>query len=181
RRSAPRRVSFSGSALHASTVMAKTKTNGYMGRALKRVEDPRLILGKATYVDDLVLPGMLHMVVLRNPYAHAKIHGIKTETARALPGIVGVFTGADVNEKCGSIPCAALAPNQKVPKQTVLAAERAYYVGHPVAVVVGTDRYVGRDALDLIEVDYDPLPAVADPEKALAEDSPLTHPELGTN
>src|SRR6185295_8525176 len=107
--------------------------------------------------------------------------GIRTATARALPGVVAVLTGADVNAQCGVVPCASLMPGQKTPRHTVLAGDRVYFVGHPVAVVVARDRYVARDALDLIEVDYDPLPVVADPEKALEKDSPLTHPEFGTN
>ena len=160
----------------------KTKrTNGYIGKPLKRIEDPRLLKGIATYVDDVTLPGMLHMAVLRSPYAHAGINDIKTEAAKALTGVSGVFTGAEVNEPCGLVPCVALAPNQKAPKHTVLAGDRVYFVGHPVAIVVATDRSTARDALDLIEVDYDPLPVVADPEKALEKDSPLTHPHLGTN
>jgi carbon-monoxide dehydrogenase large subunit len=154
---------------------------GFTGRPLKRVEDPRLIQGLATYVDDIALPGMLHAALLRSPYAHAKINGLKTDAAKALAGVVGVFTGADVNDKCGLVPCASPMPDQRAPKRTVLAGDRVYYVGHAVAVVVATDRYTARDALDLIEVDYDPLPAVTDPEKALAKDSPLTHPDLGTN
>ncbi len=159
----------------------KPEPRGYLGRPIKRVEDPRLIKGIATYVDDLILPGMLHMIVLRSPYAHAKIQAIKTDAARALPGVIGVFTGADLNAQCGLVPCAALAPDQKTPKHTCLAGDRVYFVGHPVAVVVATDRYIATDALALIDVDYDPLPVVTDPQAALAPDSPLTHPDLGTN
>jgi carbon-monoxide dehydrogenase large subunit len=161
--------------------MAANKSTGYVGRALKRVEDPRLIQGLATYIDDLVLPGMLHAALLRSPYAHARVNSIKTEAARAVPGVVGVLVGADVNKACGFVPCAALQPNQKAPQHTVLAGERVYFVGHPVAVVVAADRYAARDALELIEVDYDALPVVSDPEKALEKGSPLTHPELDTN
>ena len=95
---------------------AKKTTNGYIGRALKRVEDPRLIQGIATYVDDLILPGMLHTAILRSPYAHARIQAIHTEAARALPGVVGVFVGADVNKACGVVPCVALMPGQKAPR-----------------------------------------------------------------
>ncbi len=157
------------------------KTKGYIGRPMKRIEDPRLIKGIASYVDDLALPGMLHAAFLRSPYAHAKITSFKTESAKAAPGVVGVFTGADVNAHCGVVPCATAMPDMKAPKHTVLAGERVYFVGHPVAVVVAKDRYAARDALDLIEVDYDPLPAVSDPEKALEKDSALTHPELGGN
>ncbi|PYJ62539.1 MAG: carbon monoxide dehydrogenase [Verrucomicrobia bacterium] len=148
---------------------------------MKRVEDPRLIKGIATYVDDITLPGMLHAAVLRSPYAHARINNIKADAAKASPGVVGVFTGADVNDKCGLVPCASPMPDSKIPKHTVLASDRVYFVGHPVAVVVAVDRYAARDALDFVEVDYDPLPVVSDPEKALEKDSPLTHPEFRTN
>src|SRR5438093_5447067 len=158
-----------------------TKQNGYFGRPMKRVEDPRLIKGIATYVDDIQMAGMLHAMVLRSPFAHAKINGIKTDAPKALPGVVAVFTGADVNAACGFVPCASPMPEQKAPNHTVLASDRVYFVGHPVAVVVAQDRYIARDALDLIEVDYDPLPVVSEPEKALEKDSPFTHPELKTN
>src|SRR5213596_505810 len=161
--------------------MAATKRNGYIGRALKRVEDPRLIQGIATYVDDLALPGMLHAAILRSPYAHARINSVRTEAASAAPGVVGVFTGANVNDKCGVVPCASPLPGSKIPRHTVLAGDRVYFLGHPVAVAVALDRYAARDALDLIEVDYDPLAVVSDPEAALAKDSPLTHPDMGTN
>src|SRR5256885_9949309 len=157
-----------------------TKQNGYFGRPMKRVEDPRLIKGIATYVDDIQMAGMLHAMVLRSPCAHAKINSIKTDAAKALPGVVGVFTGADVNAACGVVPCASPMPEQKAPNHTVLASDRVYFVGHPVAVVVAQDRYIARDALDLIEVDYDPLHVVSEPEKALEKDSPFTHPELKT-
>ena len=161
--------------------MSAVKGKGYFGKPMKRVEDPRLIKGIATYVDDITLPGMLHAAVLRSPYAHARINDIKADAAKASPGVVGVFTGADVNDKCGLVPCASPMPDSKIPKHTVLAGDRVYFVGHPVAVVVAVDRYAARDALDFIEVDYDPLPVVSDPEKALEKDSPLTHPEFGTN
>jgi len=154
---------------------------GYFGKPMKRVEDPRLIKGIATYVDDITLPGMLHAAVLRSPYAHARINNIKADAAKASPGVVGVFTGADVNDKCGLVPCASPMPDSKIPKHSVLASDRVYFVGHPVAVVVAVDRYAARDALDFVEVDYDPLPVVSDPEKALEKDSPLTHPEFRTN
>lgn len=158
-----------------------TSVKSYFGRAMKRVEDPRLITGAATYVDDIRLPGLLHLAVLRSPHAHAKINRIVTEPAKALPGVVGVFTGADLNAHCGIVPCASALPDLKAPRHTVLAGERVYFVGHPVAVIVAHSPYVARDALDLIEVDYEPLPVVSDPERALSADSPLTHPELGTN
>src|SRR5262249_24848699 len=145
--------------------LQKHMPNGYFGKALKRVEDPRLIKGIATYVDDLSMPGMLHAAFLRSPYAHATVKSINADAARALPGVAGVFVGADVNAKCGVVPCASPMPDQRAPTHTVLASDRVYFVGHPVAVVVAADRYIACDALDLIEVDYDPLPVVSDPEK----------------
>src|SRR2546426_10218998 len=105
----------------------------YIGKPLKRVEDPRLIKGIASYLDDLNQPGMLHLAVLRSPYAHAKIESINIDAAKA---IAKIFTGADVNAKCGPVPCAAAMPVQKTPKHTVLAGDRVYFVGHPVAVAV---------------------------------------------
>jgi aerobic carbon-monoxide dehydrogenase large subunit len=153
----------------------------YFGRAMKRVEDPRLIQGKATYVDDLKLPGVLHAEFVRSPHAHAKILSINTGAAKNLAGVVGVFTGTDLNDKVGPVPCASPLPGGKAISHTVLAGSRVYFVSHPVAVVVAETRTIARDAVDLVEVDYEPLPAVVDPEKALEEGSPLTHPELGTN
>src|SRR2546426_5090840 len=143
-----------------------TATKPYIGRPMKRVEDPRLIKGIASYIDDIALPGMLHAMFLRSPYAHAKINGIKTEAAKAAPGVIGIFTGLEVNDKCGLVPCSSEMPDLKAPKHTVLAGERAYFVGHPVAVIVATDPYTARDALDLIEVDYEPLPVSSSSEKA---------------
>jgi aerobic carbon-monoxide dehydrogenase large subunit len=96
----------------------------YVGRALKRVEDPRLIKGLGTYVDDLRMPGMLHAAILRSPYAHARITKIGTAAARAVPGVVAVFTGADVNDKCGAVPCASELAGANPPKHTVLAGNR---------------------------------------------------------
>src|SRR6202048_409453 len=156
-------------------------SRGYVGRAMKRVEDPRLIKGVATYVDDLKIPGVLYAEFVRSPHAHAKINSIFTDGAKMLPGVVGIFTGADLNDKLGAIPCASPIPGGRSPQHTVLAGARAYFVGHPVAVVIAETRAIARDAIDLIDVDYEPLPAVIDPEKALKEDSSLTHPELGTN
>jgi carbon-monoxide dehydrogenase large subunit len=106
---------------------------------------------------------------------------IDTQAARALPGVVAVLTGADVNAHCGTVPCAASIPNLKAPAHTVLAGDRVYFVGHPVAVAIASDPYIARDAIDAIDVDYDPLPVVTNPEEALKPGSPLTHPDLGSN
>src|SRR5437773_8498487 len=110
--------------------MAKTKTKtkeapakkqGYIGRAMKRLEDPRLIKGIATYVDDIRLPGLLHAEFLRSPHAHAKVVKIGVDDARKIPGVVAVLTGADVNGQVGTIPCASPLPGGKSPDHTVLA------------------------------------------------------------
>src|SRR5207245_9380163 len=118
---------------------------------------------------------------LRSPHAHARIPSIDTAAAKALPGVVAVFVGADVNDQCGIVPCAAAMPEQKMPRHTVLAADRVYFVGHAVAMAIATDPYIARDAIDLIDVDYDPLPVVVNAEEAIKPGSPLTHPDLGTN
>jgi carbon-monoxide dehydrogenase large subunit len=147
---------------------------------VRRQEDPRLITGTATYVDDIKKPGMLYAAILRSPHAAAKIRGLRTDAAAQAPGVYAVFTGADV-ESVAPVPCAAALPGLRVPKHTILATNRVYYVGHPVAVVVATDRYKAADALDLIEVHYEPTPAVSDPEKALASGAPAVHPEWPDN
>ena len=154
---------------------------GYVGRPMKRVEAPRLIKGVATYVDDLNPPGLLHAVFLRSPHAHARVRKVDTRAVRAMPGVIAVLTGADLNEKLGPVPCASPMPDQKSPRHTALAGDRVYFVGHPVAVIVARDQAAAQDALDTIEVEYQPLPAVIDAEKAIQKGSPLTHPELGTN
>jgi aerobic carbon-monoxide dehydrogenase large subunit len=161
--------------------VADSQTPKYVGRAMKRIEDPRLIKGIGTFTDDIRLPNLLHAAILRSPHAHARIVSIDTTAARALPGVVGVFVGADVNEQCGAIPCAGGMPDQKMPRHTALAGDRVYFVGQAVAVAVATDPYVARDAVDAIEVDYDPLPVVVDAEEAIVPGGPLTHPDLGTN
>jgi carbon-monoxide dehydrogenase large subunit len=148
---------------------------------MKRIEDPRLVKGVATYVDDMRLPGLMHAAIVRSPYAHARVVRIDTAAAKAIPGVVAVLTGADVNDACGAVPCAAAIPDLKAPRHTVLAGDRVYFVGHAVAVVVASDPYIARDAIDAIDVEYDPLPVVTNPEEAIKSGSPLTHPDLGSN
>src|SRR5689334_8864197 len=161
-----------------ATTIIKQET--LVGKRIRRKEDPRLITGAATYVDDYQMPGMHHACILRSPHAAAKIRSLNVEAARQHPGVAAVFTGVDV-KGVGPVPCGASLPGLRVPAHTILAGDRVYYVGHPVAVVVATDRYVAADAVDLIEVDYDPLPAVADPEKALEAGAPAVHPEWPDN
>jgi carbon-monoxide dehydrogenase large subunit len=157
-----------------------TKVQPLTGQRVRRREDPRLITGTATYVDDVKKPGMLYAAILRSPHAAAKIKSLRTEAAAKAPGVYAIFTGADV-EGVGPVPCAAALPGLRVPKHTILATNRVYYVGHPVAVVVATDRYKAADALDLIEIDYEPGKAVSDPEKALEAGAPAVHPEWPDN
>ncbi|MGQ0701637.1 MAG: xanthine dehydrogenase family protein molybdopterin-binding subunit [Gemmatimonadales bacterium] len=153
----------------------------YVGRPIRRVEDHRLITGAATYVDDLRLPGLLHAAFVRSPHAHARVRSVRTDAATGLPGVVAVLTGRDLNQAVGPVPCAAVQPDQNSPTHTVLAGDRVYFVGHPVAVGVARDAAVSQDAVELVEVDYDPLPAVIDPEKALEPGAPLAHPDLRSN
>jgi aerobic carbon-monoxide dehydrogenase large subunit len=152
----------------------------WVGKKLKRKEDPRLIQGISHYTDDLKMPGMLHCAFVRSPMAHAEIREIRTDAARALPGVVGVYTYDDLSG-LGMVPCAIQMPDLKVPKHPVLAAGRVRYVGEPVVAVVAEDLYIARDAVELVEVDYDPLPVVVNMEKALTKESPLVHQDFGSN
>jgi carbon-monoxide dehydrogenase large subunit len=153
------------------------------GARVKRREDPRLITGKATYTDDIKLPGMLHAVIVRSPHAHARIVRVDADRARRAPGVVAAFTGADLVGKLGPIPCAWLIPNAdlKVPPHAVLAVDRVRYVGDAVAVVVAEDRYAARDAAELVHVEYEPLPAVVNAEEAARAGAPQLHAEAPHN
>jgi carbon-monoxide dehydrogenase large subunit len=161
-----------------ATVIAKPEP--LVGRSIRRREDPRLITGTAVYLDDMKMPGMTHAVVVRSPHGAARIKSIDAKPALDLPGVIAVFTGADVKH-LGAVPCAASLPGLRVPFHHLLAQDRVYFSGHPVAVVVAADRYIARDAADLVEVDYEPSAAVADPEKALAAGAPAVHPEWPDN
>jgi aerobic carbon-monoxide dehydrogenase large subunit len=153
------------------------------GSGIRRREDPRLITGTATYTDDLVLPRMVHMAILRSPYAHARIRRMDTTRARQAPGVVAVYTGADTAQALAPMPCAWLLPNAnlKVAKYPQLATDLVRYVGDCVAVVVAEDRYQAQDAVEMIEVDYDPLPAVIDPQAAMASGAPQLHEDVPGN
>ena len=140
--------------------------NKYVGQRVKRTEDPRLIKGLAHYVDDITLPGMLHVAFVRSIYAHAKINGVDKTGALETPGVVAVYTGADMADKLGPVPCAGALPDLKVPDHRVLAKDKVYFMGHPIAAVVAKDRYVARDAAELVMVDYEELPVVTDVEEA---------------
>jgi carbon-monoxide dehydrogenase large subunit len=152
----------------------------YVGQRLKRTEDPRLIKGLAHYVDDIELPGTLHVVFVRSIYAHARITNIDTSEALKVPGVVAIYTGKDIAEKVGPVPCAAALPDLKVPDYRVLATGKALFVGHPIAAIVAGDKYAAADAVDLISVDYEELPAVVDVEKA-ATNATVIHESFGDN
>ncbi len=152
-----------------------------VGTKVKRREDPRLVQGLSHYVDDLRMADVLHVAILRSPHAHARINGVNTDAALALSGVVSVVTGTDIGDSVGSVPCAAANPTLRTPPHPVLARDCVRHVGEPVAAVVAEDSYTARDALDLIEVDYEPLPAVSDLEKALSPDSPVVHSQWPDN
>ncbi len=152
-----------------------------VGARVKRREDPSLIRGLGQFVDDVRLPGMLHVAILRSPHAHAKIKSLDTEAARRHPGVVAVFTGAELRDQIGALPTTADNPTLRIPKHYVLAVDKVCYAGDGVVAVVAADRYTAGEALDLIAVEYEPLPVVTDPEKALAPGSPVIHGEWPDN
>ena len=151
----------------------------WIGKSIPRVEDPRLLRGRGGYIDDLVLPRMLHAAIVRSPHAHARIMGIDAAAARQLPGVVAVITGAEAAELCDPMP--DFGPDPARHTWRCLAVEKVRNVGEGVAVVVAESRHIAEDACDLVEVTYEPLPAVVDPEAALAPDAPLVHEALGSN
>src|SRR4051794_2688535 len=146
-----------------------------------RKEDEALLTGQATFVADIAVPGMAHAAVLRSPHAHARILAVDASRARALPGVLAVFEGADVHAEMGSLPQSVPHPALKPFTEHPLAWDRVRYVGEPVAMVVAASRHIAEDALDLIEVDYEPLPAVLDIEQALEPGAPLVQEEAGDN
>jgi aerobic carbon-monoxide dehydrogenase large subunit len=150
----------------------ETPLKGFIGESIKRKEDDRFIQGKGNYVDDIVLPGMLHMSILRSPFAHARIKSIKTDAAQAVPGVVAIVTGELLAQHK-----LAWMPTLSGDTQAVLATDKVRFQGQEVAAVIAADPYVARDAAQLIEVDYDVLPAVVDPYQALEPGTPLVRDE----
>jgi aerobic carbon-monoxide dehydrogenase large subunit len=147
-----------------------------LGRARPRKEDARLVTGQTNWTDNIVLPGMLHMAFVRSPYAHARITSVDVTAARAMPGVIAVFTGADFGAEQGSLPCAwPVTPDIVIPPHPPMASEEVRYPGEAVAVVVARDRYAAADATAAVEVDYEPLPPVLDIREALADSSPKVH------
>src|SRR5258706_416470 len=147
------------------------------GSGIKRREDPRLLTGTGSFVDDLKLPGLTYAAILRSPHAHARITRVDTAAAKAAPGVLAVYTGADIKDKAGPLPCAWNVPNcdLKTPPHPLLAYEKVRYVGDGVAMVVATSRGAARDAVELIDASYEPLPAVVSPEAATKPGAPALH------
>ena len=148
------------------------------GKARLRKEDARLVTGQTNWTDNIVLPGMLHMAFARSPMAHARITSVDLSAARALPGVIAAFSGADFADEQGSLPCAwPVTPECLIPAHPPMATEEVRYPGEAVAVVVARDRYTAADAAALVDVSYEPLPPVLDMRTALEEGSPKVHPE----
>src|SRR5215207_7166595 len=155
-----------------------TATAGWVGRSIERVEDAALLTGAGRFIDDLgVRPGTLHAAVLRSPHAHAVIRSIKTDAARRAAGVYAIVTGAEVMALSAPLLAGVKSPVNSWP----IAVDRVRYAGEPVAVAVATDRYVAEDALDLIEVEYQPLPVVMTPLEAADASSTPLHDGLGGN
>jgi len=147
-----------------------------LGRARLRKEDAKLITGQTRWTDNIRQPGMLHMAFLRSPYAHAKIKNVDVSGALGQPGVVAAFSGADLADEQGSLPCAwPVTPDIVIPPHPPMAVDEVRYVGEAVAAVVARNRYEAADALALIDVDYEPLPPVLDMRTALDDGSPRVH------
>jgi aerobic carbon-monoxide dehydrogenase large subunit len=151
----------------------------------RRREDYPLITGRAHYVDDLRAepgrPAVLHMVVVRSPYAHATIQALHLEAAQALPGVVAALSASDLVETMPAMESIPIPRKRQRPLRKPLTTQRVRYVGDPVAVIVAETLAVALDARDLVEIDYEPLPAVVDPEEALAPDAPVLYEDFGSN
>jgi aerobic carbon-monoxide dehydrogenase large subunit len=157
-------------------------TEPLFGQSIKRREDPRLITGKGNYVDDVRLPGTLHAAFVRSPHAHARIRSIDVAAAKKLKGVAAVYTGKDlVAGGMKPIPVGWLIPNMKIPPRWPLALDRARHMGEAVAVVLAESPYLARDAAELVNVDWEPLPAVADAQKAVQPGAPSLHDEAPDN
>ncbi|MDX6546543.1 MAG: aerobic carbon-monoxide dehydrogenase large subunit [Gaiellales bacterium] len=158
-----------------------TDTRKGMGVSALRKEDAAFLTGQGRYVDDIKLPGMLHMAIVRSPYAHARITGIDTAAAKRMPGVTAVLTAADLEFAAG-VPCASNPTgNVRQPARPQIAIDRVRHAGEPVAVVVAADRYAARDAADAVSVSYEPLPAVIGVDAAMAADAPRVHEEYPDN
>src|ERR671919_1122311 len=155
----------------------------YIGQSVERKEDAKLLTGESRFVDDLTLPGMVWAAVVRSPYAHARITSVDLSKALEAEGVVAAFSGSDLAEDWkATLPCVWLVTEDtKQPFHRPLATDKARHQGDGVAVVLAESRALAKDAAELVEVEYDPLDPVIDPEAALADGAPLVHEEFGTN
>ena len=149
----------------------------WVGKGMKRKEDLRLLTGRGSFMDDIRLPNMKYAAILRSPYPHAWIRGMDISQALKVSGVRGVLTGDDVAAMSQPFPVGVPIP----PKYYSCAVDKVRYVGEPVAVVVADSRYIAEDALDMIEVEYEPLPVVMDIEEAAEPDAPILHDNIGSN
>ena len=160
--------------------MTTATTSTYIGQRVPRKEDPRLITGHGTFTDDITLPGMVYVSLVRSPHAHARIRHIDTAAATKEPGVVAVLTGKDL-EATGVLPVFIAVPSMRGSKHLPIATDKARYAGDAVAAVVAESRDAAKRAADAVTVDYEPLPVVVDATQALAPDAPLIHEDLGSN
>ncbi|HWO05580.1 MAG TPA: xanthine dehydrogenase family protein molybdopterin-binding subunit, partial [Methylomirabilota bacterium] len=160
--------------------MTEAGGDGWIGRPLKRREDHRLLTGAGSYVDDMRPPGCVHVALLRSPHAHARIARLDVEAARRAPRVLLVVTGKDTAH-LAPMPVNRLMPDMRVPPHPILAEDFVHSTGIPVAAVVAEDAYAAYDALDLIEVEYEPRPALPEPEGALAKGAPALFPGVDGN
>lgn len=161
--------------------MSETKDFHYIGKPLARKEDKRLVTGQGRYLDDIVVPGALHACFVRSPHAHARILAISADAAREMPGVTGVFTGEDLDKWTNRLRLAPPIEGLHPTAVATLPIDKARFHGDPVAVVVARDRYVAEDAAELVEVEYEVLPAVVSLEGAFAPDAALVDETLPSN
>src|ERR1700756_5361253 len=144
-----------------------THMHGRIGESIKRKEDARFLRGKGNYLDDIELPAMLHMAILRSPHAHARIKSVDTAAAGAMPGVIAVVTGELMAQHK-----LAWMPTLSYDTQAVLATDKVRFQGQEVACVIADDPYIAKDACEAIDVEYEPLPVIINPEQAAAEGAP---------
>src|SRR5262245_23980253 len=143
-----------------------------IGHSVKRKEDDRFIRGAGTYIDDIELPGMLHMAILRSPFAHATIKSVDGSKAQAVPGVIAVVTGELMAQHN-----LAWMPTMSGDTQAVLATDKVRFQGQEVAAVIAESAYIAKDAVELIDVDYEPLPVITSPQQAREQDAPVIRDE----
>jgi carbon-monoxide dehydrogenase large subunit len=157
-------------------------TDNLFGKSIKRREDPRFITGRGNYVDDVKLPGTLHAAFVRSPHAHAKIRKIDTSAASAMKGVVAVFTGKQmIDDGVKPLPVGWLLPGIKIPAYYAMPADRARYMGDPVAVVIAESPYIAKDAAEAVYVDWEPLPAAVEAVDALKPGAAKVHDDVPDN